>query len=635
MTTPDPQTVHPWGDWPSPLSAELVAGSSIRFGHIATDRSHVYWTESRPAEKGRSVLMRARPGLEPEELTPAPFSVRSRVHEYGGGEFHVADGVVSFVNDGDGGVYRLVPGIMPELVVRRDGWRFADFAHDDRRQRLIAIAEIARTEPALPDNVIVGIGLAGDSMGRIDVIASGRSFYASPRLSPDGGQLAFLAWDLPDMPWDSASLQVAGILPDGTLAAPQVVIGGGDAAAFQPEWLPDGSLLAVADITGPGNLYRWQGDALTPVHPMPSDMFEPLWSLSARSYAPLADGSIALVTHENGEPTLVLLDPGRGSLTHIPARLAGISGIVAWGDGVAGEATFHHTLPAIVTVARSGAVTTLRSSGSVRLDPAGISVGRPLSWRDNHGDTIHGCYYPPVSTQYRGPDGSRPPAILRVHGGPTGASGRGLSLKTQYWTSRGFAVMDVEYSGSTGFGRDYRRRLDGQWGVRDVADVISAAEHLVASVLADPHALFLTGGSAGGFTVLLALAQSRRFAAASCYFGVTDLAQLLAITHKFESGYLYRLTGTSPGQTEPVFAERSPLLRASQIVTPVILFQGLDDKVVPPEQARALVAVLRSNGVAHEYVEFPGEGHGFRQAQTIARALEAEHAFFLRAMRGC
>jgi dipeptidyl aminopeptidase/acylaminoacyl peptidase len=631
----------PFGTWPSPVTPALVARGSKRFGTLQSADDAIYWTESRPQEGGRQVILRAAAkGGRVEELLPAPFSARSRVHEYGGGEFLVAGGVIYFVNDRDQQVYAIEKGAPPRRITHAPRMRFADFAHDAARGRLIAVAEAHPAKGdaghhAQPDNRLVAVPLSG-TREEIATLAEGRDFYASPRLSPDGRRLAYLAWDLPDMPWDGASLHVAGVGDSGKLGPPERLAGGEGSAVFQPEWDADGRLCFVWDKTGWGQLYRWDGKRIAHLHGRRGvELMRPQWVFGSRSYALRPDGHAGLASLVRGAPQFEVLDLKGGTAMRydVPAsRAARIDDPVASGSGFAAQVARPAAPQAVMRLARAS-LRPVAGPQPTEIDASLLSRGEVREFRRPDGQIVYGIHYAPRNPQCRSPGKSAPPALVLAHGGPTSMSDAGFKLRVQFYTSRGFAVLDVNYSGSTGYGRAYRQRLDGAWGIADVADCAAGARHLAKAGLADGSRMAIAGGSAGGYTTLMALATTDVFAAGSSHYGISDLALLLAHTHKFESGYLHRLMGTTPSNWKKVFTARSPINLIDGIRAPLILFQGLDDKVVPPEQSRLIADGLRKRGIEVACHEYAGEGHGFRRADTIIAVLEAELAFLQRALR--
>jgi dipeptidyl aminopeptidase/acylaminoacyl peptidase len=629
----------PYGIWPSPISPAMAARGSTRIGMVQAHGAAIYWSETRPEEQGRQAIVRAGRDGRRENILPKPYSARSRVHEYGGGEFLVAGDTVYFVNDRDQQVHALVPSRRPRRITDAPGTRFADCIHDAARGRLIAVAEVHAGRDgagphALPRNLLVAISLR-DKPGHITELAAGRDFYASARLSPDGRCLAYLAWDLPDMPWDSATLYVAHV-DDSGLGEPRRIAGGDGSATFQPEWGPDGHLYFVWDETGWGSLYRWDGRRVVLVRRVRgAELWRSQWVFGTRCVALNPNGRFAAAFLERGMP---LLETGQlaggeaASFPQLQKKAARIDEPVPVGSGFAALVHSPGAMPAVLRIER-GALKPVAEPPPAIVEPKGISVGKAQEFRSARGQRAFGIYYAPANPGYRGPQGALPPAIVFAHGGPTSMTDAGLKMRVQFYTSRGFAVFDVNYAGSTGYGRAYRQRLDGQWGIADVADCAAAARFLARRRLADPDRIAIAGGSAGGYTTLMALATTKAFAAGCSHYGISDLGLLMEHTHKFESGYLHRLLGTTPAEWKAVCAERSPLNLIDGIAAPVILFQGLDDKVVPPEQSRRIVGRLKARGTEVEYHEFPGEAHGFRKAETIVAVLEAELAFLQRVLR--
>jgi dipeptidyl aminopeptidase/acylaminoacyl peptidase len=628
------KTVEPFGHWPSPISAADVASSALRFGRVQIAGGAVFWSEARPAEKGRATVVRWTPQSGPEDLVPLPYSVRSRVHEYGGGEFLVAGRTLYFVNDADQQVYAagLSGGGAPARITNAPETRFADFSWDARRNRLIAAGE-THGAAHLPQNALWSIPTGEAPCNGAAMLASGRDFYATPRLSPCGGYLAFLAWDLPDMPWDAARLFVAAVAEDGALATPAAIEGGDGSACFQPEWDADGALYFVSDAEGAGALYRWTpGGEPRRVTSPEGDLSMPLWSLNAASYAFLDGGQTYLTFVDRGEARAAILDLATGTLAPHENGLTAVSG-VAGGGGMAALAGMTDADGlCVVSDEPKGAPCVIRRASALAIDPGFVSTPRRIAIPGAQGE-VYGLLYPPRNPRAEGLAGAPPPLIINLHGGPTGAAARGLKPKTLFFTSRGFAWLDLDYSGSTGYGRAYRDRLKGNWGVADVDDTIATARFAASGGLADPRALFVTGGSAGGYTVLMTVAKTDLFRGAASYYGICDLVALQHTTHKFEQGYQSTLLGGALEEAEAIYRERSAINHIDAISTPLILFQGADDQVVPKAQSIMIADALRSKGVPVEHHEFQGEGHGFRRAETIMACLERELEFYRRLMR--
>jgi len=617
----------PFGAWPSPISAEMVAAGATPLSSIVLDGPDIYWLAGRAAEAGRTTMMRRR-GDTAGEVTPLPFNVRNRVHEYGGGACAVADGVVVFSHHADNRLYRLAGGAA-EAFTSPGRQRFADFVFDSARARLLAVREQHPEEAgshAQPVNTICAVAFDGGER----VLVTGNDFYSSPRLSPDGDRLAWLSWDHPNMPWQGTELWVAAVQKDGRLGTPERVAGGSQESVCQPEWSPQGVLHFVSDRSGWWNLYcQREGTGAEALHPMAAEFATPHWTFGNSLYGFGAGGEIVCSYIEQGVSRLARLRAG-GTLELIPTPYQEIRELRV-GDGyvvvLAGSPTIATEIARIDLA--TGEREVLECSVARLPEPGYLSVPESISYPSASGRTAHAFFYPPANRDVRAPEGEKPPLIVISHGGPTGMAASTLSLKTQFWTSRGFGVLDVNYGGSTGFGRAFRDALKGQWGVVDVEVCIAGARHLVAQGLADGERLIIRGSSAGGLTTLCALTFHDVFKLGASYYGVSDLKGLDDDSHKFESHYNEYLIAPK-AQADAVYAERSPINHTSRLSRPMIFFQGLDDKVVPPQQSEAMVKALRKRGVPVEYVELEGEGHGFRKADTIVRTLQAELAFYQR-----
>ena len=612
----------PYGTWESPITTDLLTQGAVGLGQIAVMNGRPLWTEARPAEAGRVVLVTAGNGDGVRDLLRPPHSIRSRVHEYGGGAFAAAGGSVWFVAAADQAVMRLdlSNGVLHRIFQRED-LRWADLLLDESRQRLVAVAEdhAGKGEAV---NRLMALGFDGGCT----VLAEGADFYAAPRLSPCGTRLCWLQWSHPNMPWDGTELWEATLTAAGDFAGVRRVAGGADVSIFQPEYAPDGTLFYISDQSGFWNLYR---DGEPPrQYEFAAEFGLPHWIFGMRTYGFLADGRIVCAHATQGDWRLGLLDPDSGWLDILDLPWRGYDALVCEGSKawfVGGRADAPAEL--VELDVDSGQSRILRTSAVLGVGADSLSVAQAVQFPTGGGETAHAWYYPPASAAYEAPAGEKPPLIVKCHGGPTGQATADLSLKTQFWTSRGFAVLDVNYRGSTGFGRAYRMPLDGNWGLADVEDCLLAARHVAEQGLADPERLIISGSSAGGYTVLCALAFHDVFKAGCSLYGIGDLAALARDTHKFESRYTDRLVGRWP-EEEALYQSRSPLFHTDRLNCPVLFLQGAEDQVVPPEQAESMVAALRQKGVPVAYLLFEGEGHGFRQGETIQRALQAELGFY-------
>lgn len=585
----------------------------------------MYWLEGLAAEGGRVAAMRGVPGQAAECLTPAPFNVRSRVHEYGGGAWIVHGGVLYFSNFADNLVYcRSEDGKICALT-HEPLQRHADFELDTRRRRLVAVREDHRAAGQEPQNLLVSLPLEG---GAGSSLASGFDFYAAPRLSPDGRQLAWLCWNHPQMPFFGTELWLAEVDADGTLAQPRRIAGGTGESLCQPQWSPDGCLHVVSDRTGYWNLYRVETAALLPVLPMRAEFGRPQWVFAQSMYGFNGPHQVVATCIENGLSKLGRIELASGDWQPIVTEFTDVDELRV-GAGfvlaVAGSPARPHE---VVRISLDGSAPEVIASSVTDLpDSRYLEPPQSLEIPSFEGRVTHAFYYPPASADHTGPADERPPLIVTSHGGPTSMSGSSLRPSLRYWTSRGFAVVDVNYGGSTGFGRSYMDALKGRWGIVDVQDCVAAARHLCELGLVDANRMAIRGASASGFTTLCALAFHDVFKAGASYFGVSDLAGLDADTHKFESRYTAYLVAPPP-ERDRLYRDRSPLVHAGRLSCPVIFFQGLDDKVVVPAQSEAMVSALRARGIPATYLAFEGEGHGFRKLETIRRTLEAELSFY-------
>jgi len=620
MTKP---RLAPYGTWKSPITAELIAAQTITLNEIATDGSDLYWSECRPREGGRYAIVHRTPSGQIVDRLPSEFNARTRVHEYGGGAFTAFDGVLYFINFSDQALYRLDPGGSPVRLSRTDGYRYADLAFDRRQQRLICVRE-DHTRPGEVVNTLVAIPRTGGD-GR--VLAEGYDFYSTPRLSPDGQHLAWLCWNHPNMPWDGTELWTADLKSDDGLDKPEQIAGGPGESIFQPEWSPSGVLHFVSDRSGWWNLYRRSG-GIEALCPMEAEFGEPQWVFGMRSYAFLTEGQILCAYTQNGRWSLAQLETSSRHLVRLDLPYTDISDVhVASGFAYFLGGSGFEPSSLIKLDPASGGMEVLRRSIEATIEPGYLSAPQTIEFPTENSLSAHGMFYPPTNKDHTAPKGERPPLLIISHGGPTGATGTALNYRIQYWTSRGFAVLDVNYGGSSGYGRAYRQRLNGQWGLVDVDDCCNGALWLSRQGQVDSRRLAIRGGSAGGFTTLAALTFKKVFSAGASHYGVSDLEALARDTHKFESHYLDTMVGPYPERRD-LYQARSPIHHIDRLATPLILFQGDEDQVVPPNQAERMYEAVRAKKVPVAYLLFKGEQHGFRRAENIQRTYEAELYFY-------
>jgi len=635
-------TVAPYGTWTSPLTAQTVAAQGLRLGFPALDGDDIYWLEGRPQEGGRNVLVRRGASGTIADVTPRDHNVRSRVHEYGGGAYVVSNGIAYYSNFGDQRIYRLaasgasLKGLPHSGPVTPEGtWFYADAVIDERRQRLVCVREDHSREGHEPVTTLVSIRLDGEPDAG-EVIASGYDFYSTPRLSPDGTCLCWLSWRHPQMPWDGTELWVATMSDEGTLQNPELIAGGPHESIFQPGWSPDGLLYFASDRTGWWSLYRSDVKSVKPdVKPVlwqaldETEFGRPQWMFGWATWAFADPRRIVASYAHRGRWKLATIDTEAGTLTDVPTDLEPLEWLTATPTHAIHVAASADTPP---TVARTNLLTggteMIRASSTLQLDRQHISIPDAIEFPTEGGVTAHAFYYPPRNADFSALPSDRPPLIVISHGGPTTQTKAVLDLQVQYWTSRGFAVVDVNYGGSSGYGREYRERLNWEWGIVDVDDNINAAKYLIEEGKADPDRLIIRGGSAGGYTTLAALVfHPEVFGAGASYYGVSDVEALAKERHKFESRYLDTMIGPYP-EMKDLYRERSPIHFIDRLSCALILFQGLEDKVVPPDQSERMAEAARAKGLPVAYIAFEGEQHGFRKADTIIRCLEGELYFY-------
>ena len=623
MTSP---TIAPFGSWKSPITADAILAGSIGLGAVAIDGEDLYWSESRPTEKGRNVLVKRDRNGTTEDLIPATFNVRTRVHEYGGGSFLIEKGTTYFVNFIDQRIYTQSFNSDPKALTPESQKRYADFILDSARNRLITVCEDHASDSPEPDNFLASINL---ETGDIKTLVSGNDFYSSPRLSPNQSQLSWITWEHPNLPWDSTQLWLADINSTGELENIRCIAGQSQSESIsEPKWSPDGMLYFSSDRDNWWNLYRYHQGNIESIYPMDAEFAYPHWVFGLSTYTFVNAEKIICTYTKNGRWYLAEIDLKTQKLIPIETPFSNITSLISNGEIVLFIGSSPTASSAIISLdLQTKDWTILKQSSELNLDARYLSIPEAIDFPTENGLTAHAWYYPPQNPDYQAPETDLPPLLVKSHGGPTAAAGNALSLKIQYWTSRGFAYLDVNYGGSTGYGRAYRQRLDHQWGIVDVDDCVNGAKFLVEQGKADPNKLAISGGSAGGYTTLAALTFRQTFKAGASHYGVSDLEALATDTHKFEVRYLDRLIGPYPEQQE-LYKIRSPINFTDQLACPVVFFQGLEDKVVPPNQAEMMVEALKQKGLPVAYVPFPEEQHGFRIAANIKRALEGELYFY-------
>ena len=645
----DMKTSTAYGSWVSPISARQVASAApaidapcLDNGSIDNDSDgdNLYWLEARPEESGRNAIVKLNSDGKKTDVLPAPFSARSRVHEYGGTPYIVVAGILFFCEQSDQRIYRLdtqIKEATPEAISpAHQNLRFADFCYDSQHQRLICVAEQSGEADGAtqcePRNFIAALSI--NAPHELIELHSGADFYAYPHLSPRSSQLSWISWQHPQMPWQGSELWLADLTSEGLLGSPEKIAGGCDESIFQPQWSPDGELYFVSDRSEWWNIYRCTSigegeNSIEAICPQQAEFATPLWTLGMSTYGFCENNSLAACYTNNGCWYLGFIAEQTQQLDTVDLPFTQISALISKGNRtwfIGASPSQSGCLVELDT--RTGQYKIIHQFAALPIDEGNYSQPQAITFTTTNSEQAHGFYYPPCNTAYSQatPD-EKPPLLVMCHGGPTGATSTGFNLKIQFWTNRGFAVLDVNYRGSTGYGRPYRQALDGAWGIKDVDDVVAGAQHLIKQGLADPERIMIRGGSAGGYTVLAALAFHDLFKAGASYYGIGDLETLARDTHKFESRYLDTLVGPYPA-AKALYQQRSPINHIEQLNCPVIFFQGLDDKVVPPQQAEAMVASLDKKGLKVKYVPFKGEGHGFRQAENTERALLEELQFY-------
>jgi dipeptidyl aminopeptidase/acylaminoacyl peptidase len=619
--------IAPYGSWKSPLSAALVATGEVGIEQVRIDGDDVYWIERRAQEGGRKVIVRRSVNGEIADVLPEGYNARTRVHEYGGGDYAVSGGIIVFANFNDQRLYIQKRRAAPQPLTPAGAWRYADGRIDPRRNLFFCVRE-DHSGSGEPVNTLAAVDTRAENSGT--VIAAGNDFYAAPRLSPDGARLAWLTWNHPNMPWDGTELWVGDVRADGSIGEKVKIAGGVNESIVEPQWSPDGTLYFVSDRSGWWNLCRRGHDGTEAIYPLDAEFGHPHWVFGTSLYGFASASSIVCSYSSEGRDHLASLDLTRRELKKFELPVASVAQLSVAGDRVVfiGASSTEPAFVGSMSIA-AGELLVLRRSRAITVDAAYLSEPRAVEFPTANGRTAHAYFYAPRNPDFSAPADHRPPLLVISHGGPTSSSSAALKYSVQYWTSRGIALLDVNYGGSSGYGRAYRERLYGQWGVVDVDDCVNGALYLVERGFVDGNRLAIRGGSAGGYTTLCALTFRSVFKAGASHYGVSDLETLAKDTHKFESRYLDKLIGPYPERRD-LYIQRSPIHFTERLSCPMILFQGLEDKIVPPNQAEKMAAALRARSLPVALLAFAGEQHGFRKAENIKRVLEAELYFYSR-----
>jgi len=619
--------ISPYGSWRSPITSDMVASGLVDLGQIEIEDKDIYWCEMRPSDKGRYVIVRYSPVEGTVDINPSPFNARTRVHEYGGGSYKVLGNEVFFTNFTDQRIYKMKQGEKLVPITLETELRHADFEFDSIHERLICVREDHREKGMEAANTIVSLDLEGKNF---KTIVYGNDFYSSPRISPKGKYLAWLTWNHPHMPWDKTELWIGKLSQDGSIGERIQINNNITESVVQPSWSPDGILHFVSDRNNWWNIYCWKNGEVKTLYPKEAEFAQPPWTFAQSNYDFESQNTIICSYTQKGRWHIARLNTETGKLEDIETPYTHISSLHTTCEYAVFIGGSPREANSIVKLDLNTLNTdVLKRSSKITVDAGYLSQPKPIEFPTEKGLTAHGIYYKPRNKDYTAPSGTLPPLLVSVHGGPTAAASATLSLRVQFWTGRGFAVVEVNYGGSTGYGREYRERLHGQWGVVDVDDSVNAAKYLVDIGEVDEEKLAISGGSAGGYTTINSLTFRDVFKAGASYFGISDLETFVNDTHKFESRYLVFLVGPYPEKRD-VHYQRSAINFLDQLDVPIILFQGLDDKIVPPSQAELIVEALRNRGGSVAYLPFEGEQHGFRQAKNIKRSLEAELFFYSR-----
>ena len=618
----------PYGSWKSPITSELLTENVVSLGYPSLDGDTLYWLEGRPSEGGRQVIVRRLRDGQTSDVLPEPFSARSLVHEYGGLAHVIHDGTIYFVNYSDQRLYRRAGDGTIEAITppppSSASVRYAGPIVSPSGTWVICVRERHLNDGVVNDLVAIDAGGNGEAR----VLAEGNDFFSAAVISPQGDRLAWTSWDHPNMPWDGTELYEGVFGRDASLSEVRLVAGGKRESVTQARYSPQGVLHFVSDRTGWWNLYRDDGSGPRALPAMEAEFATPDWVFGLSNYTFAPDGRLVASWTQNGLSQIGRLSEDGGHFVEIPTSYQYFAGLTGHPDGVLAIAGSAKEATALVKIdVEQASVEVLARSRKTSVDAQYLSVAVPIEYPNRSGLSAHALYYPPQNPDFVAPESDRPPLIVSSHGGPTSSALPVLSYAIQFWTSRGFAVVDVDYGGSSGYGREYRERLRGNWGIVDVDDCVDAAEFLARRGDVDHDAMVIHGGSAGGYTTLCALTFRTVFAAGASYFGVADAAALARDTHKFESRYLDGMIGPWP-EAAAIYEQRSPIFHVEELSTPLILFQGLEDKIVPPNQAEMMFEALKEKGAAVAYIAYPDEQHGFRRAENIRRTAEAELYFY-------
>ena len=610
-----------FGTWKSPLSADLATAEYVSFSELLVDGSDLYFLELRPHESGRTTLKVRRKEGSIHEVTPSPLNVRTKVHEYGGSSYTVAKGLVYFINAEDQDIYCINNqiSVVPQQITKSGATeRFANLVYDHKNARLIAVRETHLEDQVINDLVQVSL-----NTGRCRVLHAKHDFYGQPTLSACGSKVAFLAWDLPNMPWDSTLLYVAHVADNGELIEINVVAGGTAESVFQPEWIDSNRLVFVSDRTGFWNLCQYEESKTSVILEDCAEYGFPLWVLDMRSYITWGSNRIVAFRKSVEETSLVSIDCNTGLVNTLNDEYCSYSSLARFDNGLVFIGGSSNRLSSIVALDFTERATKhLLEPGKRPMTSGCISEAEQISYQNQRDQIVYANFYPPTNDRYQAPQGERPPLLVLSHGGPTSHSNASFSFHVQYFTSRGWAVLDVNYGGSTGYGREYRNRLLNNWGIVDVEDCEAGVRYLATLGRVDLERVAIRGGSAGGYTTLRALTTSPIFKAGSSLYGVADIRALAQDTHKFESKYLDSLIPSDE------MDERSPINHIDKFSVPVIFYQGMEDRVVPPNQSESMYQALSQKGITTAMFLFDGEGHGFRAAEHVRTVLETEFTFF-------